>query len=91
MELINLMTSIKKIESSLLAKFSKYFKVDLWNEFIANLFFMKRLLTEKKTNLLKQEVQPFVRSHERIDTFLKISIQLKDLSVKQQSRFTCDL
>ena len=45
----NLMTSIKKIESSLLVKFSECFKVDLWNEFIANLFFFKRLLQEKNT------------------------------------------
>lgn len=43
----NLMTSIKKIESSLLVKFSACFKVDLWNEFITNLFFFKRLLQEK--------------------------------------------
>ncbi len=44
----NLMTSIKKIESSLLVKFSECFKVDLWNEFIAKLFFFKRLLYEKR-------------------------------------------
>ncbi|MEH7176684.1 heptaprenyl diphosphate synthase component 1 [Neobacillus vireti] len=44
----NLMTSIKKIESSLLVKFSGRFKVDLWNDFIVNLFFFKRLLFEKK-------------------------------------------
>jgi heptaprenyl diphosphate synthase len=43
-----LMTSIKRIESSLITRFSNYFKVDLWNEFIANLFFMKRLLREEK-------------------------------------------
>jgi heptaprenyl diphosphate synthase len=39
----NLMTSIKKIESSLLVKFSECFKVDLWNEFIVNLFFFQAL------------------------------------------------
>ncbi|MDF2855435.1 MAG: heptaprenyl diphosphate synthase [Neobacillus sp.] len=42
-----LMTSVKRIESSLITRFSNYFKVDLWNELIANLFFMKRLLREE--------------------------------------------
>ena len=59
-----LMTSIKRIESSLITRFSKYFKVDLWNEIIANLFFMKRLL-RKRTYLLILEVQPLFDRYER--------------------------
>ena len=43
-----LMTSIKRIESSLLIQLSDYFKVDLWNDFLANLLLFKRLLAEKK-------------------------------------------
>jgi len=43
-----LMISIKRIESSLLTKLSDYFKVDLWNDFIAHLLLFKRLLNEKK-------------------------------------------
>jgi heptaprenyl diphosphate synthase len=43
-----LMTSVKKMESSLLARFSGYFKVDIWNEWIASFFLVKRLLHEKK-------------------------------------------
>jgi len=43
-----LMISMKRIESSLLTKLSDYFKVDLWNDFLANLLFFKRLLNEKK-------------------------------------------
>ncbi|MEH7501089.1 heptaprenyl diphosphate synthase component 1 [Neobacillus drentensis] len=42
-----LMTSIRLIESSLLAHLSEYFKVDLWNDFLENLLLFKRLLKEK--------------------------------------------
>ena len=64
----NLMKSIKKIESSLLVKFSNCFKVDLWNEFIANLFFFKRLLLEKKL-FLETGSSHLVRIYKRIDIF----------------------
>lgn len=43
-----LMNSMKKIESSLLTRFSEFFQVDLWSEWIANLLLLKRLLREKK-------------------------------------------
>lgn len=43
-----LMNSIKRIESSLLLKFTGYFQLKSWDEFIANLFFIKRLLAEKR-------------------------------------------
>ncbi|MDQ0976153.1 heptaprenyl diphosphate synthase [Neobacillus niacini] len=79
----NLMTSIKKIESSLLVKFSECFKVDLWNEFIANLFFFKRLLHEKRlfmesdSSLVFKTLQEF--------TIAKTHRSIKNLSDKQQS------
>ncbi len=41
-EIDKLMNCIMIIESSLLAKFSEYFKVDLWNEFHGNFLFFKR-------------------------------------------------
>ena len=47
LEIEELMTSIGLIESSLLAHLSEYFKVDLWNDFLGNLFLFKRLLHEK--------------------------------------------
>ncbi len=56
-EIEKLITSIQLIESSLLAKLSEYFKVDLWNDFLANLFLFKRLLHEK---------QQFIRGEESI-------------------------
>lgn len=46
-----LMMSIKRIESSLLIKLTEYFQGDAWTEFFENLFFVKRLLTEKKQYL----------------------------------------
>jgi heptaprenyl diphosphate synthase len=78
-----LMTSIKKIESSLLVKFSECFKVDLWNEFIANLFFFKRLLNEKRLFLEAKNSLVFETLKELTITTNNISI--KNLSDKQQS------
>ncbi|WP_040208351.1 heptaprenyl diphosphate synthase component 1 [Neobacillus jeddahensis] len=43
-----LMTSMKRIESSILTKLSDFFKVDLWNDFLAHFLLFKRLLNEKK-------------------------------------------
>ena len=42
-----LMTSIMRIEGSLLLRLSEYFKVDIWNDFLENLLLFKRLLNEK--------------------------------------------
>lgn len=78
----NLMTSIKKIESSLLVKFSECFKVDLWNEFIANLFFFKRLLYEK--NLFIEAGNSHVFEYMKDITFLNKHLTIKNLSDKQQ-------
>lgn len=85
-----LITSMRQIESSLLAKFSEYFKVDLWNDFIGNLFLFKRLLSEKNQYLKKESSVFFDALKEVI--FPKISKQLNDLSSEQQSHLlqTCD-
>jgi heptaprenyl diphosphate synthase len=77
-----LMTSIKKIESSLLVKFSDCFKVDLWNEFIANLFFFKRLLLEKK--LFTETGSSFVFESMKEITISNKNLSIKNLSDKQQ-------
>lgn len=74
----NLMTSIKKIESSLLVKFSECFKVDLWNEFIANIFFFKRMLLEKK--LFMEAGSSFV-----FESMFKITNPNKNFSIKNLS------
>ncbi len=78
----NLMASIKKIESSLLVKFSECFKVDLWNEFIANLFFFKRLLQEKK--LFIESGSSFVFEVMKEIMIPNQNISIDNLSVKQQ-------
>jgi heptaprenyl diphosphate synthase len=43
-----IMLSIKKIESALFNKYSGYFQVDIWNDFIENFLFIKRLMREKR-------------------------------------------
>jgi heptaprenyl diphosphate synthase len=78
----NLMTSIKKIESSLLVKFSECFKVDLWNEFIVNLFFFKRLLEEK--NLFIEARSSTVFEYMKDMTIPNKHLSIKNLSDKQQ-------
>ncbi|MEH7114422.1 heptaprenyl diphosphate synthase component 1 [Neobacillus niacini] len=78
----NLMESIKKIESSLLIRFSNYFKVDLWNEFIVNLFFFKRLLSEKKQFLEAGSSHLFEFMKEI--TIPNKNLSIKNLSDKQQ-------
>ncbi|MFJ5757813.1 heptaprenyl diphosphate synthase component 1 [Neobacillus sp. NPDC093182] len=79
----NLMTSIKKIESSLLVKFSECFKVDLWNEFIAKLFFFKRLLHEKR--LFMEAGSSVVFETLKELTIVNTNRSIKNLSDKQQS------
>lgn len=77
-----LMISIKKIESSLLVKFSDCFKVDLWNEFIATFFFFKRLLHEKKI-FMKTGSSIVFQAMSDITTTNK-NLSTKKLSDKQQ-------
>jgi heptaprenyl diphosphate synthase len=60
-----LMTNIKLIESALLAKLSEYFKVDLWNNFIADFLLFKRLLMEK-SNFLEKESSVLFQALNRI-------------------------
>ncbi|OLS40236.1 heptaprenyl diphosphate synthase component 1 [Bacillus sp. MRMR6] len=43
-----LMVSIKKIESAIFNKYSGYFQVEFWNDFIENFLFIKRLIREKR-------------------------------------------
>ncbi|MFP7297837.1 heptaprenyl diphosphate synthase component 1 [Neobacillus niacini] len=78
----NLMTSIKNIESSLLVKFSECFKVELWNEFIVNLFFFKRLLSEKK--LFMEAGNSHVFEYIKDITLPNKHLTLKQLSDKQK-------
>lgn len=73
-----LMTSMKKIESSLLAKFSGYFKVDIWNEWIANFLLVKRLLHEKRQLLDNGSSIMFETMKEIV--FSNKSLTLKSLS-----------
>lgn len=77
-----LMTSIKKIESSLLAKFSDYFQVELWNEFITNFLFVKRLLLEKKQ--WRESGSSILFEKMKEITFPKSNQLSKDLSAEQK-------
>jgi heptaprenyl diphosphate synthase len=79
----NLMTSIKKIESSLLVKFSECFKVDLWNEFVSKLFFFKRLLNEKRLFIEAGSSLVFETLTEL--TLANTNPSIKNLSDKQKS------
>ncbi len=84
-----LMTSIKRIESSLITRFSKYFKMDLWNEIIANLFFMKRLSREENQFINTGSSPMFDRLKEM--NFPKSKHSLKDISSeeKRELLFIC--
>ncbi len=81
-EIEKLMSSIKKIESSLLVKFSECFKVDLWNEFIINLFFFKRLLLEK--NRFLETGSSFMFESMKDLIFTNKNLSIKKLSNNQQ-------
>jgi heptaprenyl diphosphate synthase len=47
-DLETLMASIKMIEGSLYSKLSSYFQVSGWYEFVSNLLFVKRLISERE-------------------------------------------
>lgn len=85
-----LMTSIKVIESSLLLKLSEYFKVDLWNDFIANLLFVKRLLNEK-SQFIQAGSSVLFEALKKI-IFSKNEYKLNDLSNEQKKHLLmiCD-
>jgi len=78
-----LMTSIKRIESSLLARLSEYFKIDLWNEFLENLLLFKRLLNEK-SQFIKAERSVLFEALTSI-VFPIHNFKLKELSSDQKS------
>ncbi len=71
-----LMTSIKMIESSILTMLSDYFKVDLWNDFLANLLLFKRLLSEKKQYFYSGRSVLF-------ESLKKISFSRNDLKLEE--------
>jgi heptaprenyl diphosphate synthase len=74
-----LMTSIKLIESSLLTNLAKYFEVDLWNDFLANLLLFKRLLNEKRQYLQAEGSLLF-------EVLEKIIFPINDYKMKELSR-----
>lgn len=85
-----LMTSIKLIESSLLANLATYFKADLWNDFLANLLLFKRLLNEK-SQYMQAESSMLFEALEKI-IFPINDYKMKELSLDQQSHLLmiCD-
>ncbi|MBV7507139.1 heptaprenyl diphosphate synthase component 1 [Bacillus sp. sid0103] len=86
-----LMTSIKRIESSLLGNLSEYFKVDLWNDFLENLLLFKRLLNEK-TQFIKTESSVLFEALKSI-VYPINNFKLNELSSEQKSHLFqyCDL
>jgi heptaprenyl diphosphate synthase len=78
-----LMTSLKRIESSLLAHLSGYFKVDLWNDFLENLLLFKWLLNEK-SQFIKTESSVLFEALKSIAFPIKNS-QLNELSSQQRN------
>ncbi|MEH7331383.1 heptaprenyl diphosphate synthase component 1 [Neobacillus drentensis] len=78
------MASIKVVESALFAKLSEYFKVDLWNDFITNLFFFKRLLNEKR-HFEQKEGSVLFDALKRI-IFPMNEFKIKELSNEQQKQ-----
>ncbi len=77
-----LMTSIKIIESSLLAKIIDYFQVTVWSEVVSNLLLVKRLLDEKKRYIQTGGSQFFETMKKII--FPKTDLKFKDLSNEQR-------
>lgn len=83
-EVEKIMTSIKLIESSLLTKLSEYFKVDLWNDFLANLLLFKRLLHEK-SQFGREEGSILFEALKKV-IFPNKTYELTDLSIEQQDQ-----
>ncbi|WP_257984452.1 heptaprenyl diphosphate synthase component 1 [Neobacillus cucumis] len=84
----SLMTSIIRIESSLLTKVSDYFKVEFWNEFLANLLLFKRLINERN-EYFQSGCSIFFQSLQKI--FFS-EVKLEDLTEPQQQQLlkVCD-
>ncbi|MBO0958151.1 heptaprenyl diphosphate synthase component 1 [Neobacillus sp. MM2021_6] len=85
-----LMTSIMRIESSLLTKLSDYFKVDFCNDFLAHLFLFKRLLHEKKQYF--QSERSVLFESLKIMSFPGNEARLEELSSGQRNHLVqvCD-
>ncbi|MEH7117870.1 heptaprenyl diphosphate synthase component 1 [Neobacillus vireti] len=84
----SLMTSIKRIESSLLTKVAEYFKTEFWNGFSGELFLFKRLLNER-TQYLESGSSILFKSMKEI---LFTGVQFEDLTDEQHQCLiqTCD-
>lgn len=84
------MTDIMIIESSLIAKFAEYFKSDMWNEFIGNFLFFKRLVMEKR-NYIQNESSSIFEALKKI-IFPKNDFKSEELSSEQQKHLlkVCD-
>jgi heptaprenyl diphosphate synthase len=84
----SLMSSLRKIESSLLTKVADYFKVEIWNEFLSELFLFKRLLNER--NQYFQSGCSFL--FQSLKQLLFSGAKFDDLTVEQQQRLilACD-
>jgi heptaprenyl diphosphate synthase len=82
------MSSIKRIESSLLTKVADYFKVEVWNEFLSELFLFKRLLNER--NQYFQSGCSFL--FQALKKILFSNAKLENLTEEQQQRLiqACD-
>lgn len=89
-EIDKLMNCVMIIESSLLAKFSEYFKVDLWNEFHGHLLFYKRVLKERSLFLQSGSSRLFDLMKTMI--YPKNNATLAELSGEQKNRLlmVCD-
>lgn len=83
-----LMASISKIESSLLEKISDFFQVELWNKFISNLLFLKRLQIEKRKFINGEDSILF----ESMKEMVYLNPSLTKLNDKQQQELLliCD-
>ncbi|MEH7094776.1 heptaprenyl diphosphate synthase component 1 [Neobacillus vireti] len=84
----SLMSSMKRIESSLLIKVADYFKVEVWNEFLSELFLFKRLLNER--NQYFQSGCSFL--FQALKKILFSGATSENLTEQQQQRLiqTCD-
>ncbi|WP_042457931.1 heptaprenyl diphosphate synthase component 1 [Neobacillus dielmonensis] len=78
------MESLKLIESSLMTRFAGYFKLDIWNYFLEDLLFFKRLLNEKEHFVQQQDSVLF----ESLKTHLYpySDCRLSELSSEQQQQ-----
>jgi heptaprenyl diphosphate synthase len=78
----NLMSSIKIIESSLLAKVIDYFQANVWSEITANLLLFKRLLHEKRRYIQTGHSHLFDTMKSLI--FSKSDLKIENLSMEHQ-------